>query len=118
MGDMYYTIGEESELDADMQLIELFVRHKKEPNNYLESLALHTYYHSQLLNYWQELKSSGIYKKFEDSASQKSVKDIYNMRHEFRVNKYGKLDERNSSDDFTNAEDYEQNIILLNIVMI
>jgi len=45
-------VGQGSSFDADMSLIESFIKNKNEPDNYLAQLATFDYYKSRLISYW------------------------------------------------------------------
>ena len=55
---MAHTIGNGSAYDVDMEIIESFIRAKKEPNNPIAQIAVFTYYISQLYNYWNHFKEN------------------------------------------------------------
>jgi hypothetical protein len=50
-----HRIGENSSFDVDMDLIEMFVKCKQNPDNIVAQTAVVTYYISQAYNYWDKL---------------------------------------------------------------
>jgi len=55
---MNHIIGEGSSYDADMILIESFVRAHNEPKNIIAQTSVFSYYISQLYNYWEIFKKT------------------------------------------------------------
>lgn len=51
-------IGEGSELDGDMELIESFIRYKRDPTNKNNSASIFEYYTSRLRSYWAKCKEN------------------------------------------------------------
>lgn len=51
-----HTIGKNSTLDTDMDLIEMFVRCAKEKDNELAQLSVYNYYMSRVMAYWNNLE--------------------------------------------------------------
>ena len=55
---MKHIIGDGSYYDADMSLVESFVRAKNEKDNEIAQAAVFNYYISQAYNYWGKLKET------------------------------------------------------------
>jgi hypothetical protein len=110
-----HIIGEGSKYDADMSLVESFVK-SEHSDDYLDKLSVQTYYVSQLLNYWTNLKakifrgdkSFGKFRSELDMNSDEIVK-IIKQRSMKRKELYGSEfeNQRDQADfrKFSNSEE-------------
>lgn len=95
-----HVIGNKSAYDADMSLIESFVRHKNDPN-LINSTAVFNYYYSQLLNYWAKLLELLKNKDYVEKYKTRDTffkSDIFKYRNKIRSEYYNL-----SLDDLSNA---------------
>lgn len=82
-----HTIGDGSSYDADMSLIESFVRSFNRGDE-ISQLSVFSYYYSQLLNYWSFFKES-LQKDINDASSESNYK--YNELTPFLTYSYKEI---------------------------
>lgn len=92
-----HTIGGNSVLDTDMDLIEMFVRTVKEPDNVLAQSATFNYYISRAIAYWNKLVDfleHGVHKERPkagaDDTCDKYLLSVLEERDNYRHVNYGK----------------------------